>query len=70
MPRQAIRAARLADRGCGKKKCFSSKVSARMQVYMMQHGGRARPNDELLDAYRCRTCGHWHVGHRSLHRKG
>lgn len=47
----------LLDRGCTSKAVFLSRGEARNLV---RHG---RQGSAGLHPYRCRHCGHWHLGH-------
>jgi len=47
----------MRDRGCGSKVAYGSRREARA----LQRRGRA--GYVGLRPYRCRFCGHWHLGH-------
>jgi hypothetical protein len=50
------------------KRCYESKKAAKRQIARM----RKAEDRGLIQAYRCDSCGRWHVGHKigsSLKRK-
>ena len=48
----------LVDRGCTSKAAYLTQREAR---FASRHG---RHSNGQLQAYHCRHCSHWHLGHR------
>lgn len=64
MSRKSERESYRRWRGCGRKRAYQTKAAAQKVV-----GRHAREGD-VVEAYRCRWCDRWHVGHRSPLRRG
>lgn len=51
------------DKRCRGKAHYSSKRRAEAQIRVLIDRGRI-PDDGTMNAYKCRTCRTWHIGHK------
>lgn len=64
IPRESSRESWQRWRGCTRKRAYETRKEARAVVARHMRQG------DVVDAYQCRWCGRWHVGHPSpLHRR-
>lgn len=61
-------AARTRARGCAGKLAHGSPQGAQVQIARLV-AQRGAPAD-AYEAYECRWCGRWHVGHRNPRKRG
>ncbi len=54
----------LRRKNCESKKQFASRTEAFRTIRWMQH---KEPDNDWLNAYVCRYCGAWHIGHLPGH---
>lgn len=57
-----------AHRQCAGKRGYPSKAVARGAVRVMTRDGVPVPG-KVLNAYKCSTCGAWHIGHTARTRR-
>lgn len=53
-------------RECGAKQSHSSKADAERHIWSLVRAGTSLGR---MQAYRCKHCGSWHVGHKKRRRR-